>query len=137
MGKKTVMVIDDDREFLEEISDMLASNGYLVETAEDGNTAVERVKQLHPDIILLDIQLKKVNGPAVFDGLTVFDELKKMEHVSAIPVIAISGVYVKSYQSNYFLVHGVDSFIAKPFSVQKLLEEIEKKLCNTGAKKKK
>ena len=56
---KQILIADDEEDILEIISYNLIKEGYEVYTAKDGNEAIERARQLHPDLIILDIMMPK------------------------------------------------------------------------------
>lgn len=68
-GGKRILVIDDDRDFLESMQAMLLYNGYDAEAASDGAQGVAMYKKYLPDIVLLDIRMPKVDGYRVFELL--------------------------------------------------------------------
>ncbi len=71
---KTIVFADDDRFFLEAITEFLASNGYTVHPAQEGLEALQLIRQVKPDCVILDIVLPKLDGgrfPAWFAGMPV------------------------------------------------------------------
>lgn len=59
---KQILIADDEQDILEIITYNLTKEGYEVYTAKDGNEAIERAKQIHPDLIILDIMMPKKTG---------------------------------------------------------------------------
>ena len=70
---KQILIADDEQDILEIISYNLTKEGYEVYTAKDGNEAIEKAKQIHPDLIILDIMMPKK------DGFTLAKEIKKVQ----------------------------------------------------------
>ena len=70
MGKKKVLVVDDEADFLEVIKLRLESNGYDVITALNGEDALKKIKDDSPDVVLLDILMPGI------DGLSVLKEIR-------------------------------------------------------------
>ncbi len=62
---KQILIADDEQDILEIITYNLTKEGYEVYTAKDGNEAIERAKQIHPDLIILDIMMPKKTGVEV------------------------------------------------------------------------
>jgi len=58
---KRILIADDEPDILEIVSYNLGKEGYEVYTAKDGNEAIERAKQLNPDLIILDVMMPKKN----------------------------------------------------------------------------
>ena len=74
MAKKRILVVDDEVDFLEILKKRLESEGYEVVTASDGKQAIEKVKKVRPDAVLLDIMMPEING---IDVLTMIREEDK------------------------------------------------------------
>ncbi len=62
---RKILIADDEPDILEIVSYNLGKEGYEIYTAKDGNEAIERAKQLHPDLIILDIMMPKKTGVEV------------------------------------------------------------------------
>ncbi|RME57998.1 response regulator [Candidatus Parcubacteria bacterium] len=59
---KLILIIDDDANFREIFSLKLGEAGFRVETAHDGKEGLEKIEQLHPDLVLMDVNMPKLNG---------------------------------------------------------------------------
>lgn len=88
--KRVVLVADDSEEVRVECERLLTAAGYHVATAADGEEALRRIRDEHPDAVLLDLLMPKMTG---FD---VLRELRQDERVRETPVLAMSGVYKES-----------------------------------------
>jgi CheY-like chemotaxis protein len=86
MAKK-VLMIDDDPEFVEAISNLLDAKGYDVHTASNGKEGVEKAKAQNPDIILLDVMMTTKN-----EGFNVARELHDDQTLKDIPIIIMTGI---------------------------------------------
>jgi len=86
MAKK-VLMIDDDPEFVEAISNLLDAKGYDVHTASNGKEGVEKAKAQNPDIILLDVMMTTKN-----EGFNVARELHDDQTLKDIPIIVMTGI---------------------------------------------
>ena len=85
MAKK-VLMIDDDPEFVEAISNLLDAKGYDVHTASNGKEGVEKAKAENPDIILLDVMMTTKN-----EGFNVARELHDDQKLKDTPIIIMTG----------------------------------------------
>jgi len=81
-----ILVVDDDRDFLEIFSAKLNAQGYKTATALDGIEAVEKAKQVKPTVILMDIQMPKKDGVQAMLDLIADEETKK------IPIIFLTSL---------------------------------------------
>ena len=86
MRKKLVCIVDDDPNMREIYERKFKREEFDVVTAEDGEKGIALIREQHPDIILLDIQMP------VMDGFDVMNVLRKDETVSRIPVVVLSNV---------------------------------------------
>jgi len=86
MAKK-VLMIDDDPEFIEAITNVLDAKGYEVVSASNGKDGVEKAKAENPDIILLDVMMTTKS-----EGFDVAREIHKDESAKNIPVIILTGI---------------------------------------------
>ncbi len=86
MAKK-VLMIDDDPEFVEAISNLLDAKGYDVHTASNGEEGVAKAKAENPDIILLDVMMTTKN-----EGFNVARELHDDAKLKDTPVIIMTGI---------------------------------------------
>ena len=86
MAKK-VLMIDDDPEFIEAITNVLDAKGYEVVSASNGKDGVEKAKAENPDIILLDVMMTTES-----EGFDVAREMHKDENAKNIPVIILTGI---------------------------------------------
>jgi two-component system alkaline phosphatase synthesis response regulator PhoP len=86
MAKK-VLMIDDDPEFVEAISNLLDAKGYDVYTASNGREGVEKAKAENPDLILLDVMMTTKN-----EGFSVARELHDDQRLKDTPVIIMTGI---------------------------------------------
>jgi len=84
MSREMVLIIDDDNDFVEEVSEMLSNAGYRISSAGNHEEAMVEVRKTRPDIILLDI---KFAG----NGIRTAEELGADNDISDIPLIVVSG----------------------------------------------
>ena len=84
---KTILLVDDDPDFLEQNRLLLEANGYAVRTAASGRECLEEVEDCRPDLIILDM----VMGQRT-EGFDVSRELRNSEYTKGIPLVMITSV---------------------------------------------
>ena len=84
---KTVLMIDDDPEFVEATTNLLEAKGYEVVSAANGKEGMEKAKAVNPDIILLDVMMTTES-----EGFDVAREMHKEDSLKNTPVIIITGI---------------------------------------------
>jgi CheY-like chemotaxis protein len=119
---KKIAIVDDDKEFLEELEEMLRQADYDVTTSSDSSLAVEMVNQAKPDLILLDLRMQPLSG------FEVAQRLKRFPETSGIPIVAMSAYY--SAKEHEFLMNVCDikKFLKKPFHPLEAIAGIEELL---------
>ena len=119
--KGTRLLLTEDNEMNREIAEeLLTDSGFIVETAEDGSVAVEKVKNSAPGyyaLIIMDIQMPKMNGYDATRAIRALDDPK----LANIPIIAMTANAFDEDRKQA-LDCGMNAHIAKPIDVEKLLE---------------
>ncbi len=123
--KASILVVEDNRESLQYIVDILLTHQYHVRPTRNGKQALESIKAKLPDIILLDIKL-----PLELDGYEVCKILKSNEDMKHIPVIFISGLISIDEKTKGFALGGID-YINKPFLAEEVLARVKVHLENS------
>ncbi len=126
MPRKKVLVVDDDRVTLKALSLALTAKGYEVLTAADGSEAIGVVREQNPDIMLVDVGLPPdiaMGGANLSDGFQLTRWLQRA-HTRKIPAIIISASDKPAYKRQAAAV-GANDFIAKPLSIDQLVDSIE------------
>lgn len=118
---KTIIVIEDDKDLRQGLSEILQTNYYLVVEAEDGPQALNKIAALPPDLILLDLGLPTMSGE------TVCKECKK--NWPHIPVIILTAKGTTQDMVDGLNL-GADDYIAKPFDTDELIARIAARLRN-------
>ena len=117
--KSRVLVVDDEDALRQVLSAELVGEGYLVETASDGDEAISMVQNKKYDLLLLDIKMNKV------DGFEVLKFVKK--GYPAVKVIMLTGFAdLKNAIESKKL--GAEDFVSKPYDLVDLLTTIERVL---------
>ena len=120
--------MDDTPNNLRVLSTMLLEQGYEVRTALNGTMALQSVKVLQPELILLDIQMPEM------DGYQLCERLKKLDEIKDIPIIFISALDDVNNKVKAFTLGGVD-YITKPFHVEEVIARVENQLMNRRLQK--
>jgi len=108
-----VLIVDDDIEFLEEIREALAGNGYTIDCALNGFEAGRKIYQKKPDMILLDFKMPGI------DGFQVCRILKNEKEMRSVPVVAITSMTSEEEVARIKQC-GVKRYFPKPLDVEKL-----------------
>ncbi len=114
--KKTILVVDDEKDIVDLLSYNLTKEGFTVITARNGREALDRVKQ-KPDLIILDVMMPEMNG------LQVIQELKKDKKTASIPVLLLTA---KGSETDEIvgLEVGADDYIVKPVKIGKIVARV-------------
>lgn len=121
-GKRKVMVVDDDPELVEMISDVLQKDGrFEVRSVNNGFDAGVMVKEYHPDLIILDVMLPDINGKVVCQ------RVRGDSTIGDVKIICISGM-VEEDKIQELKAAGANDFLHKPFDVETLVERMCKLL---------
>ena len=118
-AEKKILLVDDDKEFLEELKEMLALTGYKVMGVADSVAAVNAARVTKPDAILLDLRMQAMSG------FEVADKLKSFPETSRIPIIAMTGFYTLKEHAWLMNFCGIKRCIKKPFNPLDVIAEIE------------
>jgi len=121
VAKKRILVVDDYPQVVEVLKIRLESAGYEVLAAYDGQGALNVARREHPDLILLDVLLPKINGYKVA-RLLKFD--KKFKEI---PIIMLTS-RAKQADAELGIEAGANEYIFKPYNPAKLMEMIAKYL---------
>lgn len=114
---KQILIADDEPDILEIVSYNLTKEGYEVYTAKDGNEAIERAKQLHPDLIILDVMMPKKTGVEVCQILRsqpIFQETL----IIFLTAMSDEASQIKGLET------GADDYVNKPISPKVLVSRV-------------
>lgn len=117
--KKTILHVEDNSDNRLLVRRLLNAYGYNVVEAENAFKALEAVKELHPDLILMDINMPDM------DGYTLTNKLKANPHLIGVPIIAITANVMKGDRERT-LDAGCDGYIEKPIDVDKFIDQVER-----------
>ena len=121
MAEKVILSVEDNEANRRIIRDLFTRKGYRVVEAVNGEEAVTIAKQEKPDLILMDVQLPKM------DGYEATRQIKADPEMAAIPVLAVTS-YALSGDREKALAAGCEDYVAKPFRPRELVAKVEKLL---------
>ncbi len=115
---KNILICDDAAFMRMMIKDILTKNGYNVAgEAENGMKAVEKYKELNPDLVLMDITMPEM------DGIQALKEIKKLDAGALIIMCSAMGQQAMVIES---IQAGAKDFIVKPFAADRVIEAVKK-----------
>lgn len=103
---KSILLVDDDLTLREMYSERLKAEGFTVETAKDGEEALQKAADIRPNIVLLDIMMPKING------LDVLKRLKSQAETKDVPVIVLTAL-IQDREKMESITRGADDYIVK------------------------
>lgn len=119
---KTILCVEDEPEMIDLIGLILSRKGYKVQGATGGVEGIRLIKELHPDLVLLDLMMPDM------DGWEVYQQMKAEASLRDIPVIIVTAKAQNIDKVLGLHIAKVDDYIAKPFSPQELIDSVDKVL---------
>ena len=116
-----ILIIEDNEQNLYLVTFILEAHGYEVVQARDGREGITSAAQVHPALILLDIQLPKM------DGYAVAQELKSRPELDEIPIVAVTS-YAMAGDRERILATGCTGYIEKPINPETFIAQVEQHL---------
>ncbi|MDY7115105.1 response regulator [Halomonas sp. SSL-5] len=120
-----VLVVDDEPNIVLSLEFLMQQAGFEVVTAEDGESALARVEEGVPDLVLLDISLPGISG---FD---VLERLRGDPTHARLPIIMLTA-HGREVEREKGLALGADDYVTKPFSTQALVEKVKSLLAEVS-----
>jgi DNA-binding response OmpR family regulator len=113
-----VLLVDDDDMLRKMTEILLSKQGFEVVAAENGEKAMQQLKVIHPDVILMDVMMPDM------DGFSVCREIKANPVTAGIPIVMLTALdnpenKVKGFEG------GADDYISKPFEIAELTAKIK------------
>jgi DNA-binding response OmpR family regulator len=118
-----ILIADDDYSLLEQLQQILTTRRYIVETAMDGEKALDKLFETPFDLIILDIMMPKI------DGLAVLEDARKAGINAPVLMLTAKGDVANRVSG---LDLGADDYLAKPFSSDELLARVRALLRRSG-----
>jgi DNA-binding response OmpR family regulator len=119
MSQKKIMVVDDDKEFLDELQETLVLSGYEVKAVNEAAEAFPTATKIKPDLILLDLKMKGMTG------FEVANKLKNFDNTMGIPIIAMSGFFTAEEDDTLLSFFEIHEYLRKPFNPLDIITKIE------------
>lgn len=117
--KKSILIIDDEKDIVNYLKEYLSTEGYEVYTAFNGPDGVVLAKEKIPDLILLDLHMPEMDGFAV---MKILKQDKITEHI---PIVVLTQYDLKGYRQRA-LLYGASEYFTKVISEKELVEYIKK-----------
>jgi CheY-like chemotaxis protein len=119
VAKDSILIVDDNEMNLKLLRWLLEKNGYEVHVATDATSARASIRAVHPQLVLMDIQLPDI------DGLQLTREFKADPDLRDIPVVAVTSYAMKGDRQRS-LAAGCDGYITKPIDTSLFPAEVQK-----------
>ena len=123
---KRILIVEDQEDNRTILRDVLSTVGYELFEALNGKDGVRLAQSERPDLILMDIQLPKM------DGYEATQQIRSIAELKTIPIIAVTS-YALSGDEAKARAAGCDGYIAKPFSPRELLAKVRKYLSDEAS----
>jgi signal transduction histidine kinase/CheY-like chemotaxis protein len=120
-SRPLILLAEDNKDNITSMCDFLQEKGYRIVVARDGAAAVDVTRREHPDLILMDIQMPKV------DGLEATRELRKDPDFAEVPIVALTALAMLGDRERC-LAAGTNEYMSKPVNLKKLHKTIQRLL---------
>jgi DNA-binding response OmpR family regulator len=121
LDKKKVLIVEDSKLLRAVVQDALEQAGFEIYEAENGLLGLETAKNIHPDLIMLDVMMP------VMDGLTMYQELRKDDWGKSVPVIMLTGAEEERVMS-WINTEGLDYFKKEGWMMDEVVTHVNKLL---------
>ena len=121
MAKPIILICEDEIHAQDAIGNFLAKRNYSVYRANDGLKAIQSVKELNPDLVLLDVRMPKIDGIEVAKRIRAFNQRVKIVFLTAFEGQELSKEAAK---------YKISGYIVKPSPVENILKTIENALAD-------
>lgn len=116
--KKKIFHIDDEAEMQMLVKMILSKHDFEIVNAFDGQEALEKLSDLRPDLILLDLAMP------ILDGWALRQKLKELEHLEGVPIVLLTAKYSSGDAMQGLHEMAVDAYLTKPFTPSELLNTV-------------
>ena len=132
MGKKKILIVEDDADFAEATKLILESKSYDVAVAHDGKEGLKKAQTTEPNLIILDVMMPEM------DGYEVCAKLKADPKYRHIPILLLTAVGEAIPTTKYTMEMGMkteaDDYVPKPVEPMELVERVENLFRISGSK---
>lgn len=118
LSHQTILVVDDDPRIVRLVRSYLEQSGFGVETVGDGNSALQAIRDLRPDLVVLDLMLPGR------DGLSVTQIVRQDPGLAATPILMLTA-RVEDTDRILGLEVGADDYVTKPFNPQEVVARVK------------
>ncbi len=125
--QETILVVDDNPDNVEILSAFLESKGYRVASAADGKTALARLEEVQPALVLLDVMMPGMDGWQVCRTIKGHPEFGSTRVV----MVTAKGGFEDKYEG---MRSGADDYVVKPVNLSELADKVERNLAAGGSK---
>ena len=124
MANEKILIVDDDKNICELLRLYLNKEGYQISLAHDGQAAVDTFEQQHPDLVLLDVMMPKMDG---------WEVCRRIRAAGDTPVIMLTAKG-ETFDKVLGLELGADDYVVKPFDAKEVVARIKAVLrrCSAG-----
>ena len=124
--EKRILIVDDDRDFVEAMQTFLEATGFTVLKAHNGRDGVKLAKLERPDLILMDIMMDERT-----EGLFTIQEMRHQEELKGVPIFVLSSLRAQMPDfgnplDKVWMAH--DEFLSKPVDMVQLVEKIRQRI---------
>ncbi len=126
--EKRILYIEDNEQNLYLVTFLLEKHGFSVIPATDGQEGIDKATELKPDLILLDIQLPRM------DGHTVARSLRQNPDLAVTPIVAVTS-YAMAGDREKALAAGCNGYIEKPINPDTFIQQVEQHLSKRSSVK--
>jgi DNA-binding response OmpR family regulator len=118
-GRRLILLVEDEPDILSMVADHLTAAGFEVCLAQDGEAAMQRIRERNPAVVCLDLNLPRISGYEV------------CEQIRADPAIRNISILITSARSSldvrvFSLEAGADAYLIKPYGMKQLIDEVER-----------
>ena len=113
-----ILVVEDNPKNLKLVRDVLQYSGYEVVEATTGEDGVRLAREVHPDLVLMDLQLPSI------DGAEALRRIRAEVSTRSMPVVAVTAFVMADDRSSAF-ASGFDGYVEKPISVRGLAQQVQ------------
>lgn len=120
MAKKTIMVVDDEKNLLTLLKEILEMESFRVITADNGIKCLNKLKKVKPDLIVMDLMMPKM------DGFQTIKEIRKNPKTKDIKIVVLTVSKVAEESKFQLSKFNISEYIDKPFDIIELVNKIKK-----------
>ena len=122
MTKQKIMIVDNDKDFLGQLEELLGLSGYEMIAVDTSSAVVDLAVRTRPAVIILDV---KMPGKT---GFQVAEELRNVSEMRDVPIIVMTGFYSRDECHQVIEQYGINQCLIKPFQPLDVIDSIEKLL---------